>query len=82
MIEKKLNITHHLQGWGLWFRHHGLVHYWKKDVWSSLCGSRKLEHITERWKIRFLSKNNNNFPERKKCKRCLEYMKPNGIKNY
>jgi len=82
LIEKKLNITHHLQGWGLWFRHHGPVHYWKKDIWKTLCGQRKLDFMNERWKIKFLPKNNNNFPESKKCNTCLKFMEPNGITDY
>ena len=82
MIQKKLNITNHLQGWGLIQHHRGSVHFFKKSKWKSICGHEQIEDISLRWKIKFFTKNNNNFPERKKCLRCLNYMKINGITEF
>jgi len=76
---KKLNITNHLKGWGLIQHHKGLVHFFKKNKWKSICGHEKIEDISLRWKIKFFTTNNKNFPERKKCQRCLEFMEVNGI---
>lgn len=82
MPEKKFAITNHLEGWGLITHHRALVHYFKKDVWKSICGHESLDDISSRWKVRFLKKNNNNFPDRKKCKRCLKFMKKNEIVDF
>ena len=82
MIEKKLNITNHSQGWGVMIHYHGSIHYFLKDVWKSICGHERLTEISERWKMKFYEKNNRNFPERKKCLRCLKFMKANGITDF
>lgn len=79
MTLKKLNITNHLQGWGLIQHHKGLFHFFKKNKWKSICGYEQIDDISLRWKIKFFPKNILNFPERKKCLRCLDYMKINEI---
>lgn len=82
MTEKKLSITNHQQGWGVVTQRRGSIHFWKKNSWKSICGHETLNDISDRWKARFFPKNNNNFPERKKCQRCLKFMGKNGITDY
>lgn len=69
--KKDPTITHHLEGFGIWFRHRGPVHFWKKDSWKSLCGHNTLNEISERWKMRFYPKRDNHFAKSKICKSCL-----------
>ena len=78
--KKDLDITHHNAGWGVRPQHHGKKHYWNKDEWKSLCGHEIIDNINERWKVKFYSINQNNFPKSKTCQKCVWVAKTKQIK--